>query len=206
MKTITDDRLLIRFRVECIKTIQHHITDERLLKAITTAERYAASECNNEDLRAALEELNKIESEEYDKDNLSYLWYTMYAAEFEPILYNHEAINCEILSAVQHLVNPKSIFDESVRRVARAVTYLNADHKSISKALKEYQAVSRKKHTTRVDQKAVIQKYPTVVEFRRQADEARERGSQLIDQIRSEFLPELAWYQWNGSWSKDSLI
>lgn len=182
-----NDKLSTKIKVECIKTIQHHITDVRLLEAISVAERYASNECSEDELQATLEKLNKIESEEFDSFNLSQL---MYTAEYYPIVYTNEAVKYSILSAVQHVVDTESIFHESVRRVARAVTYLDADQESISKALKEFQAVTRKKHTTAVDQDAVIQKYPTVVEFIRRADEARDSSSQLIDQICKELSTE----------------
>jgi RecB family exonuclease len=101
-----------------------------------------------------------------------------------------------MLSATQHVVNIESVFHDSVHRVARAVTYLDADQELINKVLKEFQAVTRKKHTTAVDQDAVIQKYPTVVEFIRRADEARDRSSQLVDQVRIELSTEEV-VKWN---------
>ena len=180
-----NDKLSTKIKVECIKTIQHHITDVRLLEAISVAERYASNECSEDELQATLEVLNDIESKEFDSFNLSHL---MYTAEYYPIVYTNEAVKLSMLAAVQHVVDTESVFDVSVQRVARAVTYLDADQKTISKALREFQDVTRKKHTTSDDQDAVIQKYPTVVEFIRRADEARDSSSQLVDQIRRELL------------------
>ena len=182
------DKLSTKLKVECIKTIQHHITDVRLLKAISTAEQYASNKCSKDELQATLEELNKIESEEFvDSSDLNHI---MYQGECYPIVYTNEAVKYSMLAATQHVVDTESVFYVSVHRVARAVAYLDADQESINKALKEFQAVSRKKHTTADDQHAVIQKYPTVLEFIRRADEARDKNSQLVDQIRKELLTE----------------